>query len=129
MIRCQRQVIGVGTIAHVDEIPRLLAIAVDDHRLAQQHFSRKDCDHARLALRVLTRPKHIRITQYCVWQAIVHIIHIKVVLYHMLARAVGANGVDRMLLITGKPFWLAVSSSPTGNIDEMLDSKLSGTLN
>src|SRR5688500_17784524 len=71
VIRCQRQVISVGTIAYIDEVPRLFAIAVDDHRLAQQHFSRKDRDHSRFTVRVLTGPKYIRITQYGVRQAII----------------------------------------------------------
>ncbi len=116
----QSQQVGLHDVAHVDEVPFLLAASVDHRLLAPEHLAGEDGHHPRLAVGVLARAVDVGIAQDGVAQAVVDAVEVEVVLHEVLAGPVGVEGVDGVSLVGGEVLRLAVDGPARGGIDELL---------
>ena len=105
-------------VARVDVVARLAPVAEDRRRLACCELPEENCDHARLAVRVLPRPVDVAEAQRHVTGAVEPVVGRHVLLARQLRDAVGRER-PALGVLRGRPVALAVDRAAGGAEDDL----------
>src|SRR5258708_7045688 len=96
--------VAASHVGAIDEVARLLAIAVDQASFSGHQFLAEDCDDARFSVRVLPRAVHVGVPQSDVLEGILRAVVAEIELARGLRDAIGRNRSRRVIF----PGWVHV---------------------